>query len=178
MPQFSISYKIDDAEINPEEVTDWYEIGGGMCVKYGDIILTRSNAKDDDGYIGNWVFNEILALISRIPRLMRGEKCIVDIEELFTGFSMEPKNNQIYFSVIPMHLEPKIAEEAINMYPRSAKACPIPAKLFYNGVIDLGHRFLNDIKKMYINFNKKEIENYRELLKDAEELVDEYNKTH
>jgi hypothetical protein len=178
MPKFIICYKIENAHKNPEGVTDWYNIHGYMCVKYMDVILTKSYAEGDDGYLGNWIFEEIFNLISTIPQLMRGERCVVDIEEEFTGFFLEPKNNQVYFSVIPMHLEPKIAEQEIHTYPYGPKGYPIPAKLFYNGVIDLGHRFFNDIIERYSNFNKEEMEKYGELLKSTEELVEKCNNTH
>jgi hypothetical protein len=177
MSKFIIHYKIDE-DVDPQKVKDQWSIGGSTSIQYNDVVLTKSKFEGDDGYLGNWIFDEILGFIKAIKWLSMGEGYINEIMEESIGFYTKFKDDQVFFSVVPVGIDDEFAEDIRKGYPCGEKGCPIPAKLFYNEVVRVGYEFLNDIIKKYKNFNKKEIEEYRKLLKDSEELVDKYNKTH
>lgn len=178
MPELTISYKIDDDELSPEDVKNSYEISGGISVKYGNAILTKTNIEGDDGYVGNYLYHEVYGLITGIIKLIGGEKQICEIEEEFKGLMMNPINGQIFFAVIPLHLRKEIASERMKLYPCGPDGCPIPAKQFFNSVVKMGHDFLSDITVRYTNLNPVDIHSFSQALKDTEEVVGEYNKAH
>lgn len=176
MGELIIKYKIDDIS----EVSSLSELEGGIYVQYNNVILTKAiNDENDDGYLGNFLFSEIWKLIDGITDLLNHKKITVYIVEMFMGFSLEPENGQVKFSIIPVNLKGEFADDIINRYPCGMKGCPIPSKLLYNTIIKMGSEFINDLT---INYNQLdqhgEIEAFKNTLKEAEELVDEYNKTY
>jgi hypothetical protein len=75
MPEFVIHYKIDE-DVNPDEVMDQWSIGGSICIKCNDVVLTKTDLEGDDGYIGNYLFDEMLGFIEArclvLLRLLNG----------------------------------------------------------------------------------------------------------
>lgn len=176
MDKLKIKYKIDDTS----DIPNLYALEGGIYVEYNNVILTKAiNVEDDDGYLGNFLFSEIWGLIDGITDLLNHKKITVYIVEMFMGFSLEPENGQVKFSIIPVDLKGGFADDIINRYPCGMKGCPIPSKLLYNTIIKMGNEFINDLT---INYNQLdqhgEIEAFKNTLKEVEELVDKYNKTH
>lgn len=183
MSEFSIRYKIEDEGKNREEVKDRHMIGGGICVKYNDLVLAGPVNENRNekwaGYLGNWIFDDILVgFINSVYLLIGGATNSYEIPEDSIGFYMEGRNDHIFISIAPFELDEEDIEEFIAIFPVGSKGFLVPAKLYYNEVIRVGHEFLNDILKRYKNFDRETIETYNGILKHAEELVDEYNKTH
>lgn len=177
MDKLKIKYKIDDTS----DISNLYELEGGIYVEYNGLVLTRAlNAEEDDGYIGNFLFSELSSWIEGIPALIAGKVFRTYIAEIFMAFRFEPKNDQVYFSVVSGTTSDEKYLRIYSMYPRcDTDGCPIPSKLFYRESIRMGIAFSDDIKKNYPwLIQHDELEIFDKVLKEVEDAVEQHYRAH
>ncbi|WP_424357945.1 hypothetical protein [Methanocella sp. MCL-LM] len=176
MTGFTINYKIEDSSIKPESVREWYQLNGGIRVIFNDIILTKNvQAPDDEGFIGNYILYEIPEIIEAIPRLIEGQKCMISIEEDMIGISLDLTDGQVYFSIVSTQHECRWAIDTTESYPCGERGCPIPAKIFFAGVIDLGEKFIADVSQRYVNLHNY-VKDIKTTLDYASKVAEDYDK--
>lgn len=176
MSNLIIKYKID--EYNPD-ISDVSELEGGIYVQYDNTILTKPIDYESDGYIGNFLFYEIWDWIGGIPDLINNKKIKVKILESFIAFRFVLKDDFVYFSIVNDTLNEDMLKGVSGMYPGGVEGYPIPIRPFLNESVEMGKKFLNDIKNKYPHLDNTDgLKGFMKTLKEVEEFVKMYNRTH